>query len=334
VGVALRRLGRTGLAVSEIGFGCGTTADLMINGTPEMRRTAVARALELGINYFDTAPVYGDTASETNLGQALRELGARPIVATKVALAADDFGDICGAVIRSVEASLGRLGLDALPLVQLHNRVGERRASKGDFGTGALLTVEDVLGPRGVLEGFLALRKRGLVHHFGCSAYGGEMKAVQRIVDNGAFDAIIVNYSVLNRTAWKEAEPQTPVRDYGRIGLRASAAGMGAIALRVLEGGILAGDDSPARRGPDHEAMTAQARALRASLTPSDPPPAGLAIRFALSNREVSTVLVGFSDIAQIDEAVRCSAAGPLPADLLHRIEGLRRDRSGAIGTG
>ena len=329
MGVALRRLGRTGLAVSEIGFGCGTTADLMIHGTPEMRRRAVARALELGINYFDTAPVYGETASESHLGQALRELGARPIVATKVALVDDDLEDICGAVVHSVEASLGRLGLDTLPLIQLHNRVGARRAAKGEFGTGALLTVADVLGPRGVVEGFLALRKRGLVHHFGCSAYGGEVAAIQQLVDSGAFDAIIVNYSVLNRTAWQAAGPPARVRDYGGIARRASAAGMGAIALRVLEGGVLAGTESATRRGPDLEAMTAQARALRTSLAPGDPPMTELAIRFALSNREVSTVLIGFSDIAQIDEAVRCAAAGPLPADLLHRV-----DRPVTIGIG
>ena len=56
-----RPLGRTGLSISEIGFGCGPTAGLMVRGDDKMRRDAVARALELGIDYFDTAPAYGDT---------------------------------------------------------------------------------------------------------------------------------------------------------------------------------------------------------------------------------------------------------------------------------
>ncbi len=83
----------------------------------------MARALELGIDYFDTAPVYGDTVSEAHLGETLRALGATPTVATKVALEAHDFGDIRGAVIRSVEASAERLGVP-IALIQLHNRVG------------------------------------------------------------------------------------------------------------------------------------------------------------------------------------------------------------------
>ncbi len=72
-----------------------------------------------------------------------------------------------------------------------------------------MLTVDDVLGPGGVVEAFRALRDRGLVRFFGCSAYGGDPAAVARLIDSGAFDTIIVNYSMLNRTAW---EPDASVR--------------------------------------------------------------------------------------------------------------------------
>ena len=67
-----RMLGRTGLRVSALGFGCGNVGGLMIRGTPAERERALARALEHGVNYFDTAPSYGDGQSETNLGAALR----------------------------------------------------------------------------------------------------------------------------------------------------------------------------------------------------------------------------------------------------------------------
>jgi aryl-alcohol dehydrogenase-like predicted oxidoreductase len=267
--VKRRTLGRTGLTVPEIGFGCGPTAGLIVRGTAEERRAAVARALELGIDYFDTAPVYGDTASEAHLGETLRTLGATPTVATKVALEARDFSDIRGAAIRSVEASVERLGAP-IALIQLHNRVGAARADKAEYGTGALLTVDDVLGPGGVVEAFRALRDRGLVRFVGCSAYGGDPAAVARLIDSGAFDTITVNYSLLNRTAW---EPDaTAARNYAGAGKRAAAAGMGIIGLRVLEGGALANK-------------------------------AGDAVRFALSNADLSTVLIGFSDLAQIDAA-------------------------------
>jgi L-galactose dehydrogenase/L-glyceraldehyde 3-phosphate reductase len=269
-----RVLGRTGLAVPEIGFGCGPTAGLMVRGAAPEREAAVARALALGIDYFDTAPVYGDTASEAHLGETLRALGAKPICATKVALEAEHFDDINGAVIRSVEASMARLGVP-IALIQLHNRVGPERAAKAEYGTGALLTVDDVLGHGGVIEAFRDLRDRGLVRFFGCSGYGGEPAAVERLIDSGAFDTIIVNYSMNNRSAWV---PGGVARDYGGVGKRAMAAGMGVIGLRVLEGGALADK-------------------------------AEEAVRFALANRDIATVLIGFSDLAQI-EAAAIYAAG------------------------
>src|SRR5262245_45363625 len=96
-----RTLGRTGLRVSALGFGCGNVGGLIIRGSPAERERAVARALELGINYFDTAPLYGDGQSEQNLGQVVRTLKANVHVGTKVRLGPADLGDIAGAVARS-----------------------------------------------------------------------------------------------------------------------------------------------------------------------------------------------------------------------------------------
>ena len=78
-----RPLGNTGIDVSEIGFGCGNVGGLMIRGEHGAQVQAVARAMELGINYFDTAPSYGDGQSETNLGRVLKELSADVYVGTK-----------------------------------------------------------------------------------------------------------------------------------------------------------------------------------------------------------------------------------------------------------
>ena len=71
-----RDLGRTGLQVSALGFGAGAVGGLMVRGDPAEQTRAVARALDAGITYFDTAPGYGDGRSEENLGRALRELNA------------------------------------------------------------------------------------------------------------------------------------------------------------------------------------------------------------------------------------------------------------------
>ena len=69
-----RRLGKTGFEVSLLGFGCGAVGGLMTNGDPKDQERAVARALELGINYFDTAAQYGSGRSETNLGRIWKAL--------------------------------------------------------------------------------------------------------------------------------------------------------------------------------------------------------------------------------------------------------------------
>ena len=78
-----RTLGRTGLRVSALGFGCGNLGGPMVRGAAADRERAVARAIELGINYFDTAPSYGRGKSERHRGEALRALSADVVVGTK-----------------------------------------------------------------------------------------------------------------------------------------------------------------------------------------------------------------------------------------------------------
>src|SRR5262244_2548862 len=105
-----RSLGRTGLTVSALGFGCGAVGGLMVRGTPADQERAVARALELGVNFFDTAPMYGDGRSEQNLGRVLKLLRPNAVVATKVWLGHAERRRIGEAIGQSLEASLRRLG--------------------------------------------------------------------------------------------------------------------------------------------------------------------------------------------------------------------------------
>ena len=107
-----RTLGKSGLRVSEVGYGCGNVGGLMIRGSEEERVEAVKRALELGINYFDTAALYGGGQSEENLGKVWSLLRPDAIVATKFNINEEDIGDIKGAVQSSLEGSLNRLGFD------------------------------------------------------------------------------------------------------------------------------------------------------------------------------------------------------------------------------
>jgi len=322
--VKLRTVGHSSLRVSEIGFGCGTGAGLMIRDDAPAQRAAVERALERGITYFDTAPIYGNTLSETHLGRTLRELDATNVViGTKIALELDDLDDIAGAVVASVEGSLERLGRASLDIVYLHNRVGSARAARADIGVGALLTVDDVLGPNGVVAGLRALRARGLVNVFGCCSYGGETAALEALVDSDAFGIMLVHYNVINQTAFVPAVAGSrPAHDYGRIAARAVSRGMGTTVLRVLEAGLLAQNS---REAPSElQNVNAERARSLAFLQDGDATLVPAAIRFALSNSGVSTVLVGISETAHVDAAADAAERGPLPPDQLTQIEAAR----------
>src|SRR5437667_12852911 len=93
-----RTLGRTGLKVSALGYGCGDVGGLIVRGAPAERTRAVARAVELGVNYFDTATSYGNGVSEQHLGEVLRELRPNVYVGTKVRLRPEDLGDLRGRI--------------------------------------------------------------------------------------------------------------------------------------------------------------------------------------------------------------------------------------------
>src|ERR1700722_3556449 len=118
-------LGRTGIAVSEIGFGTGDNAGLLVKGDARAQIDAVYRALDAGVNYFDTAPAYGMGLGEFNLGRVLNQLGARDqvVVATKVELYPNHIGSFERAIEASTEASLARLGMDSVDVLMIHNSV-------------------------------------------------------------------------------------------------------------------------------------------------------------------------------------------------------------------
>ena len=105
----LRRLGATGLPVSVLGFGCGAIGGLLTRGDPQEQRGAIAIALAAGITYFDTAPLYGNGASESNLGRMFAEMGGVPsgvVIGTKVRIDPAQANDAPVTIRASIEESL------------------------------------------------------------------------------------------------------------------------------------------------------------------------------------------------------------------------------------
>lgn len=321
-----RTLGKTDLKISEIGFGCGNNAVLMVKASYEEQIKAVRRALDLGINYFDTAFAYGLGKSEENLGRILNELGAQTVISTKIRLEAEDVSDLKAATMRAVEAGLARLRRERINLIQLHTRVTSKRGAGKRFS----LTVKDVLGPQGVVEGFKVMRDRGKVDYFGFSGLG-DAHALHELVDSGEFNAFQAYYNLLNPSAGQPVPHGPSAVDYGLIIDRAAAKGMGAIVIRVLAAGALTSDPSagggsspePLSPGSDYSLDLERAEKLKSALCIRGKELTQLAIRFALMKPEVSTVLVGFSNASHIDEAVACSGAAGLSQDEMQKLKQL-----------
>lgn len=321
-----RTLGKSGVKISEIGFGCGNNAVLMVKASYDEQVKAVRHALDRGINYFDTAFAYGLGKSEENLGRILNELGASTVVSTKIRLEPDSASDIKTATIHAVEAGLSRLKRERVDLIQLHNRITMER----NLGKRFSLTPKDVYGTGGVLDGFKVMRERGKVGYFGFSGLG-DPQALHEVVASGEFHSFQAYYNLLNPSAGQPVPRGFSSLDYSLIIDKAAAKGMGVAVIRVLAAGALTSDPTagggsspePLSPGSDYPLDLERAEKVKAVLGSEGKSLTQAAIRFALMKSEVSTVLVGFSNTTHIDEAVACSGAGGLSQDAMEKLKKL-----------
>jgi aryl-alcohol dehydrogenase-like predicted oxidoreductase len=327
----MRVYGRTGMQISVLGFGCGAVGGLMVRGDPRDQERAIARALEVGVNYFDTAVQYGNGESEENLGRILQSLKpANAIVGTKVRLPSADYGRIAEAIPKSLDDSLVRLQRDHVDIFHLHNSITET-------GGGPSLSVRQVLGE--VVPAFERLRTQGKIRFLGLTVVG-DTKSLQQVIDARVFDSAQVVYNMLNPSAAVALPANYPAQDYGRLFDHTKAAGVGVIAIRVLAGGALSGSaerhaiasppPEPIGSAMTYEGDIARARRLlplvtegfAASLTEA-------ATRFVITQPAVGTILVGMATPQQFEDAFAAVAKGPLPTAALERLAALRQGFAG-----
>jgi len=316
-----RTLGSTALRVSAVAFGAGPVSQLLVGGERRQQLATIARALEQGINWFDTAATYGAGQSESGLGAALAELRAGDCVhvASKVRLMGDDLSDIPAAVKRSVTGTLERLQRPRITLLQIHNSI---TAEAGAMPTS--ITPTHVLTPGGVLDAMRSLQQAGLIEHVGLTALG-EPQALAEVIASGAFACVQVPYQLLNPSAGRDVDANFAEENHGNVIATCQRHGMGAFAIRVLAGGALAGQPpSPHTfKTPFFPLDLYRRDEQRAQcLTAVLPPGVSLkeaAVRFSLSHEGVASAIVGLGSPGQVDEITRYAAAGPLDAALVAR---------------
>jgi aryl-alcohol dehydrogenase-like predicted oxidoreductase len=323
-GVQRRSLGTSGKTISALGFGCGTAGGLMNKGDTREQREIVARALDAGITYFDTAPNYGNGLSETNLGRVIADLGIRDLVqiGTKVdllvagseaataAAVGPDHASVAApdldqpTALRTIfEGSLRRLGVDHVDMLFLHSRV---RAESIDTAMNAA-------------ELFARLKAAGQTELTGFTAHG-ETPSIKELASARALDSMQAYFSAANPSsgyAGYTGEQQ----DFGGVVDVAAAAGLGVINVQPLSAGGLLDQAHPYARDFTHGRLLSIGARLGALARRLDLESVyELSLRFALSKPGISCVLVGFSSMEQLEQGLRWCDRGALTDEQLGRI--------------
>ena len=305
-----RSLGRTGLSVSEVGFGGAGIGHVWGQTTDEECMKAVRRAVDIGVNFFDTSPMYGNGRSEENLGRGLEGLRNRVYIATKVRLRTeDDLADMSGAVRRSVEQSLRRLRTDWIDVLQIHHQLGPEGgrylAAAGPPPRYAFrLTLQ---GARSLGEAMQRMVQEGKVRLLGITAWDGHPDVIEPLLSSGVYHTAQVLYNMLNRTA--ASEPPAGFDDVNQ-GLSLAVAqrnDIGVIGIRAHAAGALV-DRLDRELAPASEVARDFTRS-RKLLSFKKPPFCTLsqvALRFCLDHPAIATVVPGFKNVAELEDSVAC----------------------------
>jgi len=302
-----RKLGATGLDLSEIGYGAwGVGGKQWQGASDDESLTALRRAIELGLNFIDTALAYGDGHSELLCGRVVRESAAKVLVASKVppknriwpAQQGTAIGEVFPYeyIIESTETSLKNLGLEQLDLQQLHVWNPEWLGCEE-----WRLAAED-------------LKKSGKIRAFGLSLSEHDPDSGLEAVATGLIDAVQVIYNIFDQSPEVKLFPLCQERK------------VGVIARVPFDEGALTGGFSEAtefvpgefrewyfRDGRKAEAA-AHADAIKRDV-PGDL--AATALQFCLSHPAVTTVIPGMRRVRNVEANIAVSGRGPLPAETM-----------------
>jgi aryl-alcohol dehydrogenase-like predicted oxidoreductase len=316
-----RTLGRTGIEVSELGYGAwGIGRREWIGADDGRSLRSLHRAVELGVSFFDTALAYGDGHSEQLVGRLLRECSEPPRVATKVPPRNRLWPAAPGIPVEEVfpgayiedctERSLSNLGLETLDLQQLHVWSDEW-IGRGDW-----------------VETVARLKAEGRIGAFGVSISDHEPQSALRLIETGVVDTLQVIYNVFDQSPEAELFPA------------AQAAGVGVIARVPFDEGGLTGKITPDTRFPEGdfrndyfagdrkrqvwERVNAIARDLDVPLERLPE----IALRFCLSHPAVTTVIPGMRSPENVEANAAAAERGPLSEDELTLLRAHRWERN------
>jgi aryl-alcohol dehydrogenase-like predicted oxidoreductase len=306
-----RQLGRTKFEISEIGYGAwGIGGTMWIGASDKASLAALRRAIELGMNFIDTALVYGDGRSEELVGRVAGDAAHKVYVATKVppknrlwpAPAGVSIEEAFPSdyILRSAEESLKNLRLDVIDLLQLHVWNPEW-TSREEWK-----------------RAFEDLKKQGKIRAVGISINNHQPDSALGIIDTGLIDAVQVIYNIFDQSPERNLFPACIKNNIGvlaRVPLDE-----GALAGRITQDTTFPEGDFRNHyfRGDRKKQVVQHVNALVRDLNLGDPTDLPeIAIRFCLSHPAVTTVIPGMRSISSVEGNAMASGQGPLPGAAL-----------------
>ena len=312
-----RRLGRTGLSVSEIGYGAWGIGGSQWGGAEDQESLqALHRAMDLGVNFIDTALAYGEGRSERLVGQVVREREETVHVATKVppknriwpAEEGAKLDDVFppGYMSECAGQSLRNLGMETVDLLQLH-------VWNDDWADS-----EELLGEVD------RLRSDGKIRHFGISINDHQPSNGLRLVRKGAVDTVQVIYNVFDQSPEDELLPAC--REHGVGVIARVPLDEGGLTGRIGADTEFEGDDFRAAyfRGDRKREVRERGGAIASDLGIDEDQLAEVALKFVLGEPAVSTVIPGMRSVRNVRRNIAASDAGPLSPDERERLRAHR----------
>jgi aryl-alcohol dehydrogenase-like predicted oxidoreductase len=275
-----KQLGSSDLQISRIGFGCMSLSPDREEGGIQI----IHRALELGINYFDTADLYNKGMNETLVGKALKTKRDNAIIATKVGnqWRADgsgwDWNPGKEYIIKAVEESLSRLQTDYIDLYQLHGG-----------------TIDDPIDE--VIETFELLQQQGKIRYYGISSV--RPNVISEYVKRSNIVSVMMQYSLADR---RPEESMMELLKQNNIGILSRGA---------LAQGLLLNKPAKEYLGHSKEAIVAAAQLIQ-GLAITTHTAAQTAIQFVLQHPAVTAAVVGISRMDQLTEIAATTGKGKL----------------------
>ena len=317
-----RRFGRTEFNISQLTFGGGWVGGILIDPEKEIMHQALSLALEKGINWIDTAESYSEGKSEKNIGELLPLFNEKNFqISTKARLDPDSSESILSQIDRKIDASLGRLQRNFVELYQLHNPI-QNIGDKNNF------SAKDILKKGGVADVMQKFKSDKRIKSIGITALG-DINAINDVVLSDCFDVAQIYYNLLNPSASFKSRGEWNDHNFSNLINNCLLKDMGLMNIRIYAAGYLATDkrhgrEIPITFGINENELNRRVEKINSIFRDIEGTKAQRALRYGLSNNDMSTIVIGLANIQHLEEALEGYDIGHLDEEILNRIKDLQ----------